>query len=362
MGVKPDEEWKVRFGQVLVDWYKEHGRELPWRETKDPYLIWISEVILQQTRVAQGLDYFRRFVDRFPDVLSLAEAKEDEVLKYWQGLGYYSRARNLHAAARDIRDRFGGKFPETYEAVRSLKGIGAYTAAAVCAFAWDQPYAVVDGNVYRVLSRVFGIDIPIDSSEGRKFFADFAGQLLNKDQPAFYNQAIMDFGALQCVPQSPACLFCPLRDRCVAWAKGQIDRLPVKEGKTVVKPRYFNYFHVRCGENLLLAQRTAKDIWQDLYEFPLLETGEDMEPEALALLPEFQRLFEHVGKIQFVSEAISFKHVLSHRIIYARFYEIEVEKLSPALQQYLLVPETSFEKYAVSRLMSLYWEQRESKM
>lgn len=167
--MKPDGEGEIQWREMLEDWYQKHGRELPWRETKDPYLIWISEVILQQTRVAQGLDYFRRFVERFPDVLSLAEAKEDEVLKYWQGLGYYSRARNLHAAARDIRDRFGGKFPETYEAVRSLKGIGEYTAAAICSFAWDQPYAVVDGNVYRVLSRVFGIDIPIDSPKGKKF-------------------------------------------------------------------------------------------------------------------------------------------------------------------------------------------------
>lgn len=355
----PDKDKEFRLGRVLMDWYQEHGRELPWRETKDPYLIWISEVILQQTRVAQGLDYFRRFVGRFPDVLSLAEAEEDEVLKYWQGLGYYSRARNLHTAARDIRDRFGGKFPDDYTAVLSLKGIGEYTAAAVCSFAWNQPYAVVDGNVYRVLSRVLGINIPIDSPGGKKYFAELAKQLLSVNQPALYNQAIMDFGAVQCVPKSPACLFCPLRDCCVAFASGQVGRLPVKAGKTVIKPRYFNYFHVRYGKDTLIAQRTAKDIWQNLYEFPLIETEREMELESLALLPDFKRLFEDTGEIRLIRRTETFKHVLSHRIIYARFYEIKVEKLSSALQQYRIIPETAFENYAVSRLISLYWEGRE---
>ena len=203
-----------RFAEKLITWYEVNQRNLPWRETKDPYKIWISEIILQQTRVAQGYDYYCRFIQRFPDVFSLAEADEDEVMKYWQGLGYYSRARNLHAAARSIAGM--GKFPETYEEVRKLKGVGDYTAAAICSFAYDLPCAVVDGNVYRVLSRWMGIDEPIDSTKGKKLFAGLADELLDKKRPALYNQAIMDFGAIQCVPSSPSCLFCPLNDSCVA--------------------------------------------------------------------------------------------------------------------------------------------------
>jgi len=209
----------------LIGWYEENKRDLPWRDTKDPYRIWISEIILQQTRVAQGYDYFVRFMERFPDVIALADADEDEVMKYWQGLGYYSRARNLHSAARSIRD--AGGFPTTYQGVLALKGVGEYTAAAICSFAYDMPYAVVDGNVYRVLSRWLGIDIPIDSTEGKKLFARMAQELMDEHRPALYNQAIMDFGALQCMPASPDCLFCPLADSCLALAQGKVDVLPV---------------------------------------------------------------------------------------------------------------------------------------
>ena len=222
------------FSGVLIHWYSENKRQLPWRETTDPYRIWISEIILQQTRVVQGLEYFNRFMERFPDVKALAEANEDEVMKYWQGLGYYSRARNLHAAAREIMARFGGKFPETYKEVLSLKGIGEYTAAAICSFAWRQPYAVVDGNVYRVLGRVFGVDTPIDSTAGKKEFAELAQAMLDPERPDLYNQAIMDFGAVQCTPKAPDCMYCPLRERCVAYVSGKVDELPVKAGKTVV--------------------------------------------------------------------------------------------------------------------------------
>lgn len=346
------------FGDILIAWYEEYRRELPWRQTRDPYLIWISEVILQQTRVVQGLDYYNRFSARFPDVRSLAEAREDEVLKYWQGLGYYSRARNLHAAAREIVDRFGGKFPDRYEDVLSLKGIGEYTAAAVCSFAWDQPYAVVDGNVYRVLSRVFGIDLPIDSTEGKKIFAGLARELLPKGRPAIYNQAIMDFGALQCVPKSPSCLFCPLRDKCRAFASGKTGLLPVKQGKTVVKPRYFNYFHIRYQGKTLLAQRTAKDIWRNLYEFPLIETSEAAGFIDLEKKEEFRSLFREAGEIRLLRSQGPFRHVLSHRIIHACFYEIEVDHIAGGLENYLQVEEKALENYAVSRLIELYFEKR----
>lgn len=342
------------FSEILLHWYQENGRDLPWRHTTDPYVIWISEIILQQTRVAQGTDYFYRFLERFPDVTSLAAAHEDEVLKYWEGLGYYSRARNLRAAALDIMQRFGGVFPSGYSDVLSLKGIGEYTAAAICSFAWRQPYAVVDGNVYRVLARVFGIEIPIDSTEGKKYFKELAGRLLDREWPDLYNQAIMDFGAVQCVPKSPACLFCPLRDKCVAFATGKVDKLPVKEGKTVVKPRYFNYVNIHCRGNRVLAQRKEKDIWQNLYEFPLIETSRLLQPEEFLQGEEFLRLtMGQEVKILRISEV--FKHVLSHRIIYACFYEIELPELPASLASgFQVVPEADLRRYALSRLLTLY--------
>ena len=207
----------------LIDWYGVNGRDLPWRRTRDPYRIWLSEVILQQTRIAQGMDYYLRFVARFPDVGALAAADEDEVLKLWQGLGYYSRARNLHAAARQVVERYGGRFPAAYADVRSLKGVGDYTAAAVCSIAYDAPCAVVDGNVYRVLSRLFDLDLAIDTAEGRKAFAALADEQLDRRRPARYNQAIMDFGALQCTPANPSCNDCPLRDECLSLAAGTVE-------------------------------------------------------------------------------------------------------------------------------------------
>lgn len=339
---------------VLIAWYEENKRELPWRETTDPYLIWISEIILQQTRVAQGFDYFNRFVARFPDVESLAAAKEDEVLKYWQGLGYYSRARNLHVAARDIMTRFGGRFPENHCDVLSLKGIGEYTAAAICSFAWRQPRAVVDGNVYRVLSRLFAIDTPVDSGAGKKEFAALAAELLDREHPDLYNQAIMDFGALQCVPKSPACGQCPFRENCMAYAKRDVEKFPVKEGKTVVKARYFNYLHIRCGNQVLLSQRKEKDIWQNLYEFPLIETE---QPEDLVMLQQekaYREVFAGAGEVRILRTVEMPKHVLSHRIIYARFYEIEVGGFSAGMEKYLRTDDVNVGDYAVSRLMELY--------
>lgn len=345
--------------KVFIDWYNGNKRELPWRETRDPYRIWISEVILQQTRVVQGLEYYNRFMERFPDVKALAEAEADEVMKYWQGLGYYSRARNLHAAAKEVVARFGGQFPEDYRAVRSLKGIGEYTAAAVCSFAWRQPYAVVDGNVYRVLARVFGIDTPIDSTEGKKYFAELAQELLDRERPDLYNQAIMDFGAVQCVPKSPDCLFCPLRESCVAYATGRIGELPLKVGKTVVKSRYFNYLHIRCGEKVLLALRQEKDIWQGLYEYPLIETERAMDFAELQQIGEFRRLLEGAGEIRVTGMVEMPKHVLSHRVIYARFYELEVGRFTGGLGAYLQVTGEDEEKYAVSRLIELYRERKE---
>ncbi len=339
---------------ILIDWYAEHKRELPWRETENPYCIWISEIILQQTRVAQGLDYYHRFMWRFPDVYSLAEASGDEVMKCWQGLGYYSRARNLHTAAKDIVSRFGGRFPQNYKDILSLKGIGEYTAAAICSFAWKQPYAVVDGNVYRVLSRFFGMDTPIDTVQGKKEFKLLAQELIDWKHPDLYNQAIMDFGAMQCTPQSPDCFRCPLQDGCRACAEGRVEKLPVKEGKTVIKPRFFNYLHICCGDSILLQRRELKDIWRNLYEYPLIETAEAVDFHELQKNAAYQNLLAGVGSVQVLRFVEMPRHILSHRIIYARFYKLEVSHFGPGMSGFLQVREDDLDKYAVPRLIELY--------
>ena len=279
---------------ILLDWYAREGRDLPWRRTRDPYRIWLSEVILQQTRVAQGMEYYFRFTERFPDAASLAAAPEDEVLKLWQGLGYYSRARNLHAAARQVVERFGGRFPVALDEVRSLRGVGDYTAAAFCSAAYDAPCAVVDGNVYRVLARLFDLDAPIDSTAGKRAFAELAQSQLDTARPGRYNQAIMDFGALQCTPSSPRCETCPLSGRCLALAAGTIATRPVKQGKTKVRDRWFNYLHLSSGDHTLLRRREGRDIWQGLYEFPLIETDGPVELPELVRLPQFAELLGDV--------------------------------------------------------------------
>ena len=303
------------FSRKLIDWYRENGRDLPWRRTKNPYLIWISEIILQQTRVVQGYDYYQRFVARFPDVFALAAADEDEVMKYWQGLGYYSRARNLHAAARRMAE--AGGFPVTYTGVRALKGVGEYTAAAICSFAYGMPYAVVDGNVYRVLSRWLGIDTPIDSAEGKKLFVRVADELLDRERPGLYNQAIMDFGALQCTPVAPDCLFCPLNDSCVARLKGIAGSLPVKQHKTKVTNRYFNYIYVRMGAYTFIHKRSGNDI------------------------------------LRLVRKGV--KHVLSHRVIYANFYEVILPENSASFAKYQRISVEDLHKFAVSRLVNQFF-------
>lgn len=340
------------FNRTLLEWYQQHKRELPWRESTDPYLIWISEIILQQTRVVQGYDYFLRFINRFPDVKSLADAEEDEVMKYWQGLGYYSRARNLHAAARSMN----GVFPTTYPEVLALKGVGEYTAAAICSFAYGMPYAVVDGNVYRVLSRYLGIDTPIDSTQGKKLFAALADEMLDKTHPAIYNQAIMDFGALQCTPASPNCLFCPLADACSALAKGVVSQLPVKQHKTKTTNRYFNYLYVRMGAYSFMHKRTGNDIWKNLFEFPLIETPVAMDETAFMALPEFHALFAQ-GEVPLVrSVCREVKHVLSHRVIYTNFYEVTLPEHSTSFSAYQRVKTEDIGQYAVSSLVHAFIE------
>ena len=340
------------FSEILINWYREHKRELPWRESSDPYLIWISEIILQQTRVVQGYDYFIRFIKRFPDVTSLAEADEDEVMKFWQGLGYYSRARNLHAAARSMN----GVFPKTYPEVLALKGVGEYTAAAICSFAYNMPYAVVDGNVYRVLSRYLGIETPIDSTEGKKLFASLAGDFFDKSRPAVYNQAIMDFGAIQCTPQNPACLFCPLAGSCMALSKSMVAQLPVKQHKTKTTERFLNYIYVRAGACTFINKRTGNDIWKNLFELPLIETASSVTEEELLALPEFIKLFdkEEVPVVRSICRNV--KHVLSHRVLYANFYEVVLPEKTKSFSSYLKIKTNELEQYAVPKLIHAFLE------
>ena len=337
------------FADKLIEWYDVNKRELPWRDTKDPYRIWISEIILQQTRVVQGYDYFVRFIRRFPDVFALAEADEDEVMKYWQGLGYYSRARNLHAAARSMAE--AGKFPTTYQEVLALKGVGEYTAAAICSFAYDMPYAVVDGNVYRVLSRWLGIDASIDSTAGKRLFAQVAQELMDSHRPAVYNQAIMDFGALKCTPSSPDCISCPLADTCVALAQGKVDAFPVKQHKTKVSNRFFNYIYVRTGEYTYIRKRTGNDIWKNLYEPLLLETDENLAGNEGGLVQKLQGLCGEKNTLFLQPVKIGVKHVLSHRVIHANFYLLDWPEESVALEGYQKVLAEDLHKFAVSNLV-----------
>ena len=335
------------FSKILLNWYKIYKRPLPWRDTQDPYRIWISEIILQQTRVAQGYDYFLRFMQRFPDIDSLASAPEDEVLKYWEGLGYYSRARNLHAAAKSMN----GVFPSTYEGVLALKGVGEYTAAAICSFAYRMPYAVVDGNVYRVLARLFGIHTPTDSTEGKKQIAVLAQDLLDKKYPDDHNQAIMDFGATQCVPQSPNCKVCPFVKRCKAYAADEVEVLPIRTAKVQTSKRYFTYIYVRQGGYTWLRRRPAGDIWQGLYELPMLETAKATGAEELKKTDFWKKYFGRKTPLLVQGPV---KHVLSHRVIYAWFYEVELaaEKNLPAT--FIKVPVKDVKKYAFPRLVQKF--------
>lgn len=342
---------------LLEKWYTLNKRDLPWRDTSDPYMIWLSEIILQQTRVSQGYSYFCRFAERYPTVDRLANAPEDEVLKLWQGLGYYSRARNLHAAAKTIARDYGGVFPRQYKDVLALKGVGEYTAAAIVSFAYNEPYAVVDGNVYRVLSRLFAIDEPIDSTQGRRMFAGLAQNLLDKQNPGLHNQAIMEFGALQCVPVSPDCTRCPLADKCMAYVQGNVSRYPVKQGRTKVRNRYFNYFDIRLGDTMYLQKRMAKDIWQNLYELPLIETASEEELSDLQGHESFSLLFPD-GSHPYIRYVMQQKHVLSHQVIYARFYLAEVSA-KPLQEGLIEVKRGDVDGYPVSRLVHKYLEKTE---
>jgi A/G-specific adenine glycosylase len=345
------------FAGTIISWYIKNKRNLPWRETRDPYKIWLSEVILQQTRVQQGLSYYQSFTTKFPSVKKLAAAPESEVLKTWQGLGYYSRARNLHAAARSIISEQNGEFPSTYSEIIKLKGVGTYTAAAISSFCFNEAYPVIDGNVYRVLSRVFGIKTPIDSSAGKKEFGELAGLLLDRKNPGTYNQAIMEFGALQCVPKNPDCQCCPLFVSCEARKKKLAGTLPVKSQKTKVRDRFFNYLVMEKNGKLVLRKRTGGDIWQNLFDFPLIETAKAVGPASLIKSKDWKKM---LGKQASVLGKISepLKHVLSHQRIYIRFIEVKPKKKTARPEGWIEVDRQRLKRYAVPVPIQNYLEER----
>ena len=324
------------FTTTLLDWFALNGRDLPWRHTKDPYAIWLSEIILQQTRIQQGMDYWLRFMQRWPKVEDLANATEDEVLKEWQGLGYYSRARNLHTAAQQVVEL--GGFPTTIEGIKQLKGVGDYTAAAIGSIAFGLPAAVVDGNVYRVLARHYGINTPINTTQGKHLFTELAQSLLPTDKPAEFNQAMMDFGAIQCTPTSPKCVVCPLQETCEALHTGRIDELPVKEKKLTIQTVHLTYIYIKCKGKTAIRRRPAGGIWQGLWEPYNVADAIPLWGQGTVLL------------------AKDVKHVLTHRILLADFYLLETDTYPTLPEEYIWVEENDLEQYAVPRLIEILLE------
>ena len=320
------------FNVTLLEWFRENGRDLPWRQTRDPYAIWLSEIILQQTQVKQGWEYWERFMHHWPTVEALAAATEDDVLREWQGLGYYSRARNLHYAAKQIVAL--SHFPDTLEEIKQLKGVGDYTAAAIGSIAFGLPAAVVDGNVYRVLARHFGIDTPINTTEGKKTFAAMAQELLPPKEASAYNQAIMDFGAIQCTPQSPHCDNCPLVESCIAFRERRVAQLPVKLKTLKVTERHLIYIYIRCQGQTAIRRRGPGDIWQGLWE-PVLVDAESAVP------PTAKLLCHHV------------KHVLTHRVLYADFYLLDTDVRPELPSDYIWIAESALDNYALPRLIEV---------
>jgi A/G-specific adenine glycosylase len=341
----------MKFSNILIYWYLKNNRELPWRNTKNAYFIWLSEIMLQQTRVAQGLSYYLKFTEAFPTVFDLAKADESTVLKMWQGLGYYSRARNLHFSAKLIADELNGVFPSTYNDIIKLKGIGDYTASAIASICFNEPTAVVDGNVYRVLSRYYGINTPINSSAGIKEFKALAQSLIDKTQSGTFNQAIMDFGALHCKPQNPLCETCPFSDSCVALEKKLTKELPVKEKKIKVKKRYFNFIVIKTDDDkTILSERKGKGIWQGLYQFPLIESDATINKKTLISSEEFINLFPSETTLSLFNKK-EIVHKLSHQHLYTQFWIIETKKSSE-----ININWSEIEKYPVPILIANFLE------
>lgn len=343
----------MKFDEIIIAWYHVNKRNLPWRNTKNPYKIWLSEIILQQTRVEQGKPYYEKFIKTFPTVFDLAKADESTVLKLWQGLGYYSRARNLHYSAKMIVNDFDGKFPNTFDTIIKLKGVGTYTAAAIASFSFGEIVPVVDGNVYRVLSRIYGIEDPIDTGKGQKYFFKLAQELISQDKPEDFNQAIMEFGALQCVPKNPACESCPFIDKCIAKSENKISVLPIKKGKTKVTDLYLNYFVFYGKGKLLVRLRGSKGIWANMYDFPCIESYENQELDQI--IKENEWLKNAINQKE-IKKIITYNHKLSHRNITATFYWIKTcPKLNVKNQEISYKEVKEFEKLPISRLIDKFW-------
>jgi A/G-specific adenine glycosylase len=337
--------------QEIYRWYLTNKRDLPWRNTTDPYKIWISEIILQQTRVAQGTNYYNRFIEQFPTVFDLANATEDTVMKLWQGLGYYTRARNLHFTAKHLVNHYNGIFPKDFENILSLKGIGSYTAAAIASIAFDLPHAAVDGNIYRVICRYFGISTPIDTEMGKIEIQKIASDLIPHTNSGFHNQAFMEFGALQCIPKSPGCNCCPLINSCYAANHNLVDQLPVKSKKVKQTVRYFYYFFIESTDSIIFEKRINKDIWKNLYQFPLIESEKELSDLEVFDL-EIPFLNNEKANIKSVSATI--KHILTHQTIYARFIHIESESSDYNQSNLIRVNKKDIYKFAVPKLLEKY--------
>ena len=347
----------MNFTRQIIEWYEINKRELPWRNTDDPYKIWLSEIILQQTRVNQGLAYYLRFIELFPTIKDLAEATEKQVLKVWQGLGYYSRARNLHKTARHIHFNLNGIFPRTFASIKELYGVGDYTAAAISSIVFHEANAVVDGNVYRLLSRFFGISTPIDSSIGKREFAALANSIIDERRPGVFNQAMMEFGAIQCKPQNPNCSVCPVMSACVAHSENRISKYPVKSKRVKQRNRFFNFLIVRNNEGLYIRKRTDKVIWKNLYEPPMIESNISLSFAQLIKTDEWKRIFKDVA---FSTKGLSFalNHALTHQQIHAQFWLIKVNgAIDPtSINNCFRIKEGVIDDYPIHRLFAKYLE------
>ena len=353
----------MHFSDRLLQWYSVNGRPLPWRQTNDPYVVWITEIILQQTRVDQGMEYFYRFLEAFPDVASLAAAPIEKVLRLWQGLGYYSRARNLHAAAKEIIENRNGQLPQTYHDWLKVKGVGPYTAAAIASIAFNEVVPAIDGNGFRVLARIFAVKEKIDTSKGKKIFQEIAAELIDNKKPGAFNQAMMDFGATVCKPASPKCPYCLFNRECLAFLDKSVDKLPLKKERKKPRSRHFNYFYFFWEENdgqtyFLVNQRKDNDIWKNLFELPLIETSQQAHPDKITASETWKLWFPGPSNKVLPVSTLVISHPLTHQTINARFFRMKInpDETKFLIKNFHAIDHTAFEKMPKSKLMVLFLE------